>query len=134
MRIGEVAQASGVGVETVRFYQRRKLIVQPLKPRDGSMRAYPEETVARIRFIRRAQQLGFSLREVQELLSLRTDPSSDCADVRRRAEAKRREVDEKIARLKAMRSALDRVIGACPRSGSTRLCSILDELEKGQDT
>ena len=132
MRISDVAKAAGVGVETVRFYQRRGLIEQPPRPADGGIRSYPHETVVRIRFIRRAQELGFSLREVSELLSLRTDPDSSCADVRERAMAKRHEVDDKIGQLKAIRAALDRVIRACPKSGSTKFCSILGEMENGE--
>ena len=132
MRIGEIAKSAGVNVETVRFYERRKLIEQPLKPGNGGIRSYPPETVAAIRFIRRAQELGFSLREVEELLSLQTDPSCNCGDVRQRAEVKRCEVEDKINELKAMRSALDRVIEACPGSGSTKSCSILNEMENGE--
>lgn len=131
MKISTVAKTAGVGIETVRFYERRKLIKQPLKPRDGGIRSYPYETVVRIKFIRRAQELGFSLKEVTELLSLQTDPESDCSDVRTRAVAKHHEVDEKIDQLIAIRSALERIIKSCPGSGSATSCSILDELEKG---
>ena len=134
MKISDVAKAAGVGIETVRFYERRKLIDQPLKPRDGGIRSYPHETVVRIRFIRRAQELGFSLREVTELLSLRTDPACDCSDVKARAVIKHQEVEDKIGELKAIKSALERIIRACPGSGTTKACSILDELEKGDKT
>ena len=71
MTIGRLADAAGVGVETVRFYERRGLIQQPPKPNGTGFRVYPEETEHRIRFIRQGQELGFSLREIQELLSLR---------------------------------------------------------------
>jgi len=131
MKISTVAKSAGVGIETVRFYERRKLIEQPLKPRDGGIRSYPYEMVVRIKFIRRAQELGFSLKEVTELLSLQTDPESDCSDVRTRAVIKHQEVIDKIDQLKAIKSALERVIGSCTGSGSATCCSILDELEKG---
>ena len=128
MRIGELAKAAGVGVETVRFYERKGLIKQPLKPSTGGYRSYCEETLYKIRFIKRAQDLGFSLREVEQLLSLQADPSSDCSDVRRQAEQKLREINDKICQLKSIGKALERVISACPGSGSIRKCSILDEL------
>ncbi len=76
MTIGEAARRAGVGVETIRFYERRKLISQPPKPSGGGYRSYPEETVDRIRFVRQAQELGFSLREIVDLLSLRADPET----------------------------------------------------------
>ncbi len=104
MTIGEAAQRAGVGVETIRFYERRKLITQPPKPAGGGYRTYPEETVDRIRFVRQAQELGFSLREIVDLLSLRADPRADSADVRTRACRKLEEVDRKIGQLKHMRA------------------------------
>ncbi|MFQ5444483.1 MAG: MerR family DNA-binding protein, partial [Nitrospinales bacterium] len=80
----------------------------------GGFRVYPPETVERIRFIRQAQELGFSLREIEELLSLRTDPATDCADVRERAQIKLNEVIRKIAVLKGIQTALEKLIAACP--------------------
>ena len=129
MRIGKLAEKAGVGVETVRFYERRGLIDQPLKPQSYGFRSYPKELVQRIRFIRHAQTLGFTLTEIEELLALRTDPAPDCSDVRDRATAKRAEVAEKIAALKEIQGALDRLIRACPGKGATQACSILQELD-----
>ena len=80
--ISKAAKNAGVGVETIRFYERKGLIEQPPKPFGPGFREYPEEVVRRIRFIRQAQDIGFSLREIAELLSLRADPSADCSDVR----------------------------------------------------
>ena len=97
MRIGTAAKTAGVSVETVRFYERQGLIGQPSRPIDGGYRSYPSETVGRIRFIRQAQDLGFALKEIEELLSLRADPSTDCADVRARASMKLE--DMKVTRL-----------------------------------
>jgi len=85
LTIGKVAKIADVGVETIRFYERKGLINQPLKPLSGGYRIYPDEAVQRIRFIRQAQEIGFSLREIEELVSLRADPSAVCADVRERA-------------------------------------------------
>ena len=93
-----------------------------------------EETVQRIRFIRQAQEIGFKLREIDELLSLQSDPSADCADVRDRAAAKLEEVNRKILQLENMRGALEELIAACPASGALRACSILQALgSNGQE-
>ena len=135
MRISTVARRAGVGVETVRFYERKGLITQPPKPIDGGFRSYPAETVDRIQLIRRAQELGFSLKEIDELLSLRADPSTDCADVRARAEVKLADVREKIARLNTIQSALQDLIGACPGQGpAARRCSILEALTDAEES
>ncbi len=132
MTIGEAAQRAGVGVETIRFYERRKLITQPPKPAGGGYRTYPEETVDRIRFVRQAQELGFSLREIVDLLSLRADPRADSADVRTRACRKLEEVDRKIGQLKHMRAALRTVIAACPGHGTVECCSILEAMSRAK--
>lgn len=130
MRIGTIAKKAGVGVETVRFYERRGLITQPARPSSGGFRSYPSGIVERIRFVRRAQDLGFTLKEIGELLALRASPSADCAEVRARAETKLAAVNEKITRLVAIRSALQDLIGACPGQGpASRCCSILEALE-----
>lgn len=128
MTIGRVAERAGVGVETIRFYERRGLIQQPARPRSGGYRSYDVDIVERIRFIRQAQQLGFSLREIAELLSLRADPGADCADVRAQAVARRMEVERKIAQLQHIRSALDELIATCPGGGALRACTIIDAL------
>ena len=128
MTIGRLADAAGVGVETVRFYERCGLIQQPPKPNGTGFRVYPEETEHRIRFIRQGQELGFSLREIQELLSLRADPAADSGDVRMRATAKLAEVNRKIAELERIRAALETLIAACPGSGAVYACSIIDAL------
>jgi Hg(II)-responsive transcriptional regulator len=129
MTIARAARAAGVGVETIRFYERRGLIAQPRKPTDG-FREYDSDIVARIRFIRQAQELGFSLREIGELLSLRADPGADCVDVRARAITKRDEVERKIAQLGQIRAALDALIASCPGGGALRACTILDAIEQ----
>ena len=93
-----------------------------------AFRVYPEETVHRIRFIRQAQELGFSLKEIDELLSVRRDPGADSADVRTLAIAKRNEVGQKIARLQEIHAALDELISACPGKGALHECSIMETL------
>ena len=128
MTISKAATNAGIGVETIRFYERKGLIKQPPKPIDGGFRFYPDETVSRIRFIRQAQEIGFSLREIEELLSLRADPSADCSDVRERAAAKLEEVERKMEQLGRIRSALNELIAACPGRGALRVCSIMESL------
>jgi DNA-binding transcriptional MerR regulator len=131
MTISRAARAAGVGVETVRFYERRHLIVRPSKPSDGGFRLYPPETVERVRFIRQAQGLGFSLREIEELLSLRADPATDCGQVRERAVVKLEDVGRKIGELERFRRALEELIAACPGRGALRACSIMEALAAG---
>ncbi len=104
------------------------MIEQPPKPENSGFRDYPFETVQRIRFIRQAQEIGFSLREIEELLSLRADPAADCSDVRERASTKLAEVNRKIAQLEEIRVALEGLIAACPGGGALRTCSIMETL------
>jgi MerR family mercuric resistance operon transcriptional regulator len=133
LTIGKAARAAGVGVETLRFYERSGLIEQPPKPALGGFRVYPDETVHRIRFIRQAQDLGFSLSEIGDLLSLRTDPATDAGDVRERAAAKLADVERKIARLHHIRAALEVVIAACPGRGALESCSIIEAMTRGTE-
>jgi Hg(II)-responsive transcriptional regulator len=128
LTISRVAKRADVGVETVRFYERRGLIKQPPRPRSGGFRFYDDSIVERIRFIRQAQELGFSLREIKQLLSLRADPTADCGDVRKQAVSKRNEVERKIAQLQQIRAALDELIASCPGGGALRACTIIDAL------
>src|SRR5213594_1999406 len=95
LTIGDVARQAGVRIETLRHYEREGLVASP--PRSVSnYRLYPEDTVRRVQFIKRAQELGFSLKEIKELLSLRAAPRARCEDVRARAAAKISDVDRKI--------------------------------------
>lgn len=127
MRIGLVARKAGVGVETVRFYERKGLIARPARP-EGGFRSYPAEAVDRIRFVRHAQDIGFSLAEITDLLSLRADPATDCADIRARAAEKRADVQAKIDRLVHMRDALDELIASCPGGGDVKSCTIIEAM------
>lgn len=131
MRIGEIAERAGVGVETVRFYEREGLLPQPLKPQRG-FRRYPEDAVRRIRFIRRAQVLGFTLGEVRDLLALESRADAGCVDVRSHARRKRQEIDRKIDHLRRIGLALEELIAACPGEGPARDCSILAAINSGR--
>jgi len=125
----EAAKRGGVGIETIRYYERHGLM--PRAPRTHSgYRIFTEDAVTRLRFIRHAQELGFSLKEIKELLSLRIRPGSSCADVRRRAEAKTAEVEEKIRHLEAMRDALRQLARACSGQGPVSSCTIIQALYK----
>ena len=126
LTIGKAAHQAGVNIETVRFYERRGLIERP--PKGESYRIYTPEQVARIRFIKEAQQIGFSLREIGDLLALRADPAADCSEVRRQAVAKLAEVQRKIEHLRAVGAALETLIAACPGRGALQACSIMDAL------
>ncbi len=128
MTIGKVARRSGVGVETVRFYERNGLIPEPMRT-DSGYRQYSEGTVSRIRFIRRAKDLGFTLREIKELLSLRFQPGARCADVRAHAEAKIADIEEKIRTLQSMKAALVRLTMTCQSDGPVSECPILEALD-----
>src|SRR5260370_38066609 len=112
LTIGKVAKAANVHVETPRYYERRGLVPKP--PRSLSLyRRYPESTVRRVRFVRHAQTLGFSLREIRELLSLRAAPKARCADVKRRAHTKLRDNPEEIPAPPGLRRALKRLVSQC---------------------
>jgi len=128
LTIGKVARRSGVGVETVRFYERKGLIEQPPRPASSGFRTYSEATVRRIRFIRQAQDLGFSLREAGELLDLNADPSADAALVRAHAATKLAQIEDRMRRLGRIRGALEALIDACPGGGALHGCSIVEAL------
>jgi MerR family mercuric resistance operon transcriptional regulator len=131
MRIGEVALQAEVGVETVRYYETRGLIRQPHRPANGGYRVYPADAVHRIRFVRRAQQLGFALNEISELLELEVDPAGQCTDIRVRAEHKLVDVNARIADLENISGALKKLIESCPGQGPAQKCSILETLRNG---
>ncbi len=128
MRIGNLAQHAGVNIETIRYYERRGLIPEPPRRRSG-YREYTRDSLDRIRFIRRAQEVGFTLNEILELLSLRVDPETTCADIRKRAEAKIIEVEGKIRALGKMKKALNTLKTACQGRGPSSECPILDALD-----
>jgi MerR family transcriptional regulator, copper efflux regulator len=129
LTIGNAAKKAGVGIETIRFYERKGLIARPPRPRDGGFRVYSKSHVERVRFIRRAQSLGFSLREVHELLSLEANPKATCSDVHARAVNKLEEVEQKIAGLRAVKAALKSIISTCPKRGfAAGQCTILEAL------
>jgi len=126
--ISRLAAAAGVNIETIRYYQRIGLIVEPRKPLTG-YRIYPHKTLEQITFIKRAQQLGFSLQEIAELLALGT---GQCRDVRKRAEQKRDKISRQIKDLQALKKTLDRLITACDTTGGRQACPIVETLTANQ--
>ena len=132
LTIGQVARGAGVGVETVRFYEREGLIDRPER-RPSGYRQYGPDVVRRIRFIQHAKQLGFSLNEVLELLSLRVAPDGTCAAVQTRALSKIQDIDAKIAALGGMRRALLRLSETCGGPGPATECPILEALDQEND-
>jgi|SRR5215813_11779013 len=130
--ISAVAKHTNVHVETLRYYERRGLVARP--PRSvANYRLYPEDTVQRVRFIKHAQALGFSLQEIKELLALRAAPRARCADVRVRAEAKINTIDAKIRALQAMKRALTKLVAECAGHGPITDCPILDALDAEEE-
>ncbi len=127
LTIGMLARRAGVGVETVRFWERRGLLLRPPRPA-GGYRSYPAETIARIRFIRQAQALGFTLQEIAALLALRVAPGVDCAAIRARAAAKLADAKTRLAELERICAALSKLVAACPGRGAVVHCTILDAL------
>jgi len=126
LTIGSLAKAAEVNIETVRYYQRIGLINEPVKPAKG-YRIYSDEILSRIKFIKRAQQLGFSLQEVEELLKL-GESKGRCNDVRLRAEEKRTQIDNQIKDLKKLRTTLSGLINSCEKTGKSSQCAIVDTL------
>ena len=131
--IGQVARRAGVGVETVRFYEREGLLSEPARRASG-YRQYSEEVVKQIRFIKRAQQLGFSLKEIAELLILRVDGQTGCSQAKEHAAAKLAEVEQKIIALQRMRQALLQVTSLCAGEGPEGRCPLLDALDHDEET
>ncbi len=129
LTIGALAQAAGVGVETIRFYERKGLLPEPPRTPAG-YRQYPGDTVDRVKFIRRAQGLGFALREISELLDLRVDEVAACGPVEAQAREKLEQVAGKIEVLRGMETALQRLVEACEAREPTGACPVLEELNQ----
>ncbi|MGH8232906.1 MAG: Hg(II)-responsive transcriptional regulator [Rhodanobacteraceae bacterium] len=125
LSIGKLAHAAGVNVETIRYYQRRGLLAQPPKAL-GGQRRYPDDVVKRVRFIKRAQALGFTLEEVGTLLSL--DRAHSCAPTRTLAAHKRALLEGKIADLTALHAALGKLIRKCDSHSGKTQCPIIETL------
>ncbi len=129
MRIGEAATAAGVSIQTLRYYERRRLLSPPRR-RESGYREYAPDTVEQVRFVKHAQTLGFKLTEIEELLALRNHASS-CGEVRGVAAAKIADIDERIRQLSNIRDTLRKLVTACVRSDSSARCAIIEALDEG---
>ncbi len=126
---GRLARMTDVNKETIRYYERRGLLSPP--PRSGSgYREYPPEAIGVVRFIKGAQALGFSLKEVAELLTLSGESNTDCGDMRDTARRKLGDIEAKIKGLQSMRKTLKKIIKACPGRGPLSKCSIIGSLSE----
>ncbi|HET9818913.1 MAG TPA: heavy metal-responsive transcriptional regulator [Rhodanobacteraceae bacterium] len=127
LTIGSVARRAGVGIDTIRYYERQGLLPPPPRRASG-YRDYGEVAIERLRFIRRSKDLGFTLDEIRELLVLSSDRERGVRDVKRRAEARLAGVEERIRELQKVRRGLKQLIAACPGHGPLEHCPILRAL------
>ena len=127
LTIGQLAKQANVNLETIRYYERRGLIPEPPRSENG-YRQYCGVDLQRTQFIKRAQALGFTLKEIAELLSLRVAPGTSCTAVKKRVQAKIADVEKRMADLKQMRNALLRLSKRCMDRGPISKCPILEEL------
>ena len=131
LTIGELAKQGQVHIETIRYYERRGLLPEPLRAQSG-YRVFSFDDVRRVRFIKRAQELGFSLKEIKELFALQSKPRATRADVRKRAEEKIADIDEKLRDLQAMKESLQRLTTTCSGRGPVSGCPILESFDSTQ--
>lgn len=129
MTIGQLAAAGGVNVETVRYYQRRNLLARPERP-SGGIGRYESSALTRLRFIKRSQSLGFSLDDVQVLLSL--DDGQACSAAKGIGEHKLADVRERIQTLQAMEVALQKLVGQCSTSRRKVSCPLIEALTRSE--
>lgn len=127
MKIGEVARQTGVGIETIRYYERKGLLDEPQR-RPSGYRQYDETVVARLQFIRRSKELGFTLAEINELLKLWLERETKCCDVRAKARRKIEEIEGKVRSLNRMKRSLQKLIEQCQQRGAMTDCPLLDGL------
>lgn len=127
MKIGELAQRSGVGIDTVRYYEREGLLPRAQRLASG-YRVYADDDVLRLRFVRRAKALGFTLPEIRELLALSGHREHDMAGMKSAALAKLADVEARLAELARIRDGLQRLVASCPGHGALAQCPILHAL------
>lgn len=127
LTIGAVAKRAGVAIDTIRYYEREGLLPEPLRRASG-YRHYNESVINRLRFIRRAKDLGFTLEEIRDLLALSADRHRGVKAVKQRAEQRLASIDARIAELMRIRKGLEQLIEACPGRGDPEQCPILRAL------
>lgn len=124
MKIGAVAKQAGISVEAVRFYEKQGLINTPSR-NDSGYRVYSPDIINQLLFVTRAKELGFSLKEIKELLILRDSPGITCAEIKNQTENKIADIERKITDLKIIKSFLDKLVKSCPGKGTIKKCPIL---------
>lgn len=127
--IGQVAKLSGLSVETIRYYEKEGLIEQPERKESG-YRQYNGEIIDRLSFILQAKELGFSLKEISELLSIKSDANTVCSDVKQLAQEKLTHIESKLKMLQRMQKSLKKLIDVCPGKAPINDCPILEALGK----
>jgi MerR family transcriptional regulator, copper efflux regulator len=127
--IGEVAKVAGVNIQTLRYYERRKLL-SPKTRKSSGYRVYDETSLKKLHFIKGAQELGFSLKEIKDLLSLRVSSKARCGDIQNKAQIKLKDVEVKIRKLESIKNVLKKLIQSCHREESTDHCPILISFEE----
>ena len=132
LTIGKVAKRANVKIGTIRYYERSRLLPEPIRSQSG-YRQYSDDVVKRLRFIKNAKELGFSLKEISELFSLRVKRNSTCAGVKKRTDVKIIEIDNKINTLKKIKRALIQLSKSCQGgSSSVSECPILEAIDSGK--
>ena len=127
LTIGQLAERAGIGVETVRYYEKEGLLDQPRRPL-GSFRTYGREALERLAFVHEAKGLGFTLKEIRDLIELRSNPDTDAAAVRGRAVAKLSQIERRLMQLERMRVTLRDLLSRCPGGGELGECPIVQAL------
>jgi Hg(II)-responsive transcriptional regulator len=129
-KVGEIAEIVGVNVETIRYYEKIKLMPEPKRKEFSRYRIYDKNDLARLTFIKRAKELGFTLKEIKELLDLRIESTATCGDVKHLAEHKLTDIEQRIKDLKNIKNVLTKLINQCIREEvSTEECPILEVIE-----
>ncbi len=131
--IGRLARLAGVNIQTVRYYERTGLL-HPVSKTGAGYRLYGEGELKRLRFVRHAKDLGFTLKEIKELMGLRVESSTACAEVLKKTEEKLRDLEERIEKLNELRGILNELTVACRERTPTGECPILKSIEKGGET
>lgn len=126
LTIGRLAKNAQVNVETIRYYQRVGLIIEPIKPNEG-FRIYPEDYISRVKFIKRAQELGFTLKEIQDLLDL---GDGNCQQVQDLAGRKLIQIEERLHDLNTMKSALLDLVKQCKTDNTNLHCALIEALNQ----
>lgn len=129
MTIGELAKAAGVNVQTIRFYEREGLLPAPHRWQDSGYRDYDDDALLRLEFIRSAKELGFTLREIQELLDMRLLPGESCAEVKQLLNAKLADIETRMKEMRRLRRVLKRFVAACDHRRTATTCPALWALE-----